>query len=250
MTGGPSFCFSIVSHGHDETLRTLLADFRQLAGAEIRLVVVLNIPARADLEAEFADLPITWVRNPEQRGFAANNNTAFALCREDVFVTVNPDVSFDGLDLVRAATCLADPGVGCCAPVCLNEDGSASDNARTFPTLWSLARRVVGGRQGKPELVAVPDADALSADWLSGAFIFFDAAAFRAVGGFDEGYRLYMEDVDMGKKQEKAGYRRLLLPDLKVVHVGRRESRINMRHLRWHVGSLARYFAKSALNAW
>ena len=77
------------------------------------------------------------------------------------------------------------PGVGAVTATLLNADGSVQDNQRALVTPWSLFRRRVLQR---PEL---------QIDWYSAAFLLLPSAAFRAVGGFDERYHMYCEDVDL-----------------------------------------------------
>jgi N-acetylglucosaminyl-diphospho-decaprenol L-rhamnosyltransferase len=56
--------------------------------------------------------------------------------------------------------------------------------------------------------------------WLSGSFLLVRRKAFEAVGGFDESYFMYFEDVDLGARLSKAGWRNLYVPNAVVTHTG------------------------------
>ncbi|NWG88172.1 MAG: hypothetical protein HXY26_11815 [Hydrogenophilaceae bacterium] len=84
----------------------------------------------------------------------------------------------------------------------------------------------------------------LQPDWLAGMFLMADSESFRAIGGFDEGFHLYYEDVDLCARMRKAGKTLFLCPEAHVIHDARRSSRRELRYLRWHISSLVRYLSK------
>jgi GT2 family glycosyltransferase len=75
-------------------------------------------------------------------------------------------------------------------------------------------------------------------------FMLFVAADYAALGGFDEDYFLYYEDVDLCVRLWCAGRRIVLCPQAAVLHAAQRASHRNLRHLAWHLGSMARYFIR------
>ena len=75
-------------------------------------------------------------------------------------------------------------------------------------------------------------------------FMLFRAEAFFRVGGFDEDFFLYYEDVDICTRLWKDGSRVLACPGAQVIHEARRASRRNVRYMRWHAASLLRYLGK------
>jgi N-acetylglucosaminyl-diphospho-decaprenol L-rhamnosyltransferase len=76
-------------------------------------------------------------------------------------------------------------------------------------------------------------------DWISGAFMMFKSSAFRKLGGFDERYFMYCEDVDICLRLQLAGYK-LVRADATVTHHTQRRTLKNLQHLVWHVRSLLR----------
>src|SRR5690606_14674162 len=81
-------------------------------------------------------------------------------------------------------------------------------------------------------------------DWAAGMFMLFRAEAFEAIGGFDEGFHLYYEDVDICTRLWIAGWKVMLHPGVQVVHDAQRTSHRNFRYMRWHVSRKARYLRK------
>jgi len=81
-------------------------------------------------------------------------------------------------------------------------------------------------------------------DWVAGMFMLFRGDAFRAVGGFDEHFFLYYEDVDICRRLGLFGLATLYVPGVTVIHDAQRESRRNLRLMRIHAASAARYLVR------
>jgi GT2 family glycosyltransferase len=81
-----------------------------------------------------------------------------------------------------------------------------------------------------------------SPDWVAGMFMLFCGDAFRRMGGFDEKYFLYYEDVDLCARIRLAGWRVAVCPTVTAIHDARRASHRSMRYFRWHLTSILRYF--------
>jgi hypothetical protein len=81
----------------------------------------------------------------------------------------------------------------------------------------------------------------MSPDWVAGMFMLFRREVFAEMSGFDERYFLYYEDVDLCRRLRRRGYDVRLVPTVTAVHDARRESRRSLRHLRWHLASMARF---------
>jgi GT2 family glycosyltransferase len=82
------------------------------------------------------------------------------------------------------------------------------------------------------------------AEWVGGMCMLFKSSAYSDVGGFDEAYFMYVEDVDICTRLWKSGFKVLVCPSAVVFHEARRASRKNLQHLRWHIAGLFRYFFK------
>ena len=232
----PTITVSVVSHAQRELVQDLLADLARLSRAGLDIIVTLNV-AEA-LPAIPAGLAVQIVRNPSRKGFGANHNAAFHRATGAIFCVLNPDVRITADPFDALAAELTDPRVGVAAPLVVDAAGEPEDNARRFPSAWSLTAKLLGLT---PRLDYAIGSEPFSPDWVAGMFLAFRREAFAAVDGFDERYFLYYEDVDLCRRLRRSGFDVRLVPGARVTHLARRESRRSFRHLRWHVASVTRY---------
>lgn len=129
--------------------------------------------------------------------------------------------------------------MGLAAPCIHNPSGQLEDSARKFPTPWRIAHRVLTRRRTRD--YAAPST-ALHPDWVAGMFLLLRTPVYREMGGFDEKYFLYYEDVDLCARIRLAGLDIVQLPLPGVVHDAQRASHRDPKYLRWHVGSMLRFF--------
>ena len=122
---------------------------------------------------------------------------------------------------------------GSLGPAITNEDGSLYPSARALPTLgvgighallgivwpsnpWTRAYRGDYRSQSTRE-----------SGWLSGSFLLLNRKAYEEVGGFDEGYFMFFEDVDLGARLGQAGYKNVYVPTAQATHLGGRSTKKN-----------------------
>lgn len=236
-----SICLSLVSHGQAALGNLLLQDLRGTQALQ-RLVITSNVPeATPWAPSTPAALHLA---NPRPLGFAANHNQAFAHSQEAFFCVANPDIRLPQDPFPRLLARMQDPRVGLVLPLVRSPAGALEDSVRHFPTPVNLLRKAFGGHDGRYPLEAVDPHNPVSVEWGAGMFQLFRAEAFRDVGGYDDKFHLYYEDVDICARLWKAGWKVVLSPDVTVVHAAQRASRRNLRYMAWHAGSMARYFRK------
>lgn len=229
---------SIVSHAHGAMVGHLVDAL--LTCPEIaQVVVTLNVPEPLSL---VADDRVSVIRNESPRGFGANHNAAFASCRETFFCPLNPDVELRSNPFPDLLETLVNNDAALIAPLVISPQGEVEDSVRRFPTLRTLLAKALGGQDGRYSLV--PGQRSFFPEWVAGMFMLFRAADFARLGGFDEGFFLYYEDVDICARAWKAGMKVMVCPEIHVVHDARRDSYRSLRHLRWHLTSIGRYFWK------
>lgn len=236
-----SVCLSLVSHGQAALGNLLLQDLAPMHAVQ-QLVVTSNIPD--DMPWGPARAPALHLKNPAPLGFAANHNQAFAHNKEPFFCVANPDIRLPEDPFPKLLARFADPRVGLVVPRVRNPEGALEDSVRRFPTPANLVRKALGGHDGRYDLEAADPAIPIPVDWAAGMFQLFRASAFRDVGGFDDRFHLYYEDVDICARLWKAGWKVVLSPDVTVIHAAQRASRRRPRYMAWHAGSMLRYFTK------
>lgn len=256
----------------DEALACL--DTLTAAGAdEIVLVDTGSTDGTAD--AVRLARPDVRVLELANAGFGRGANAGVRATSAPFVAVSNADVRFAPESLTTLATTLdADAGLGAAGPTVRYPDGRHQASARRLPDVptavgHALLSRVAPGNRWTRRYRAA-DADPgqpRDADWLSGCALLLRRTAFDAVGGFDPGYHLYVEDVDLGLRLRAADWRLRYEPDAEAVHsVGastrkrrvrtvvthaRSLDRFHRRHLATGpAGRLARPFVRAGLAGW
>ena len=244
MSESPLILVSIVSHGHGRHVAALLEDLALPGNCEgIRVVLRLNKPEEMDGLQRSWPFPLEIVRNDRVQGFSANHNATFRQFGETVahrfFCVLNPDIRLQAGTMTALLDCCeSNPGAALIAPQVCAPDGRVEANARQLPAPGEILRKGVMRFLGKE----VRDEPTNTWDWFAGMFMLFDAAAFRAVGGFDERYFLYYEDVDICCRLRLAGLDLRNCPTVTVVHDAQRGSHRNVGLFLRHVSSVVRFF--------
>jgi GT2 family glycosyltransferase len=193
------------------------------------------------------------IENERPLGFAANANRGIAETNAPFVVVCNPDTEA-GPDAVAVLRGFAErhPRAGIVGPELRHPDGTLNPSRRRFPTVGGTIvrrtplRRVLGGTQrAHYGLDERPDGP-MQADWLLGAFLLLRREMLEELGGFDEGFRLYGEDIDLAYRAAKAGWERWYVPQAKVVHAHQAvtDQRLLTRRTWWHWRGIARFVRK------
>ena len=208
---------AIVNYNAAWVLRRCL---KSLADNAARPVVVID-NGSSDGSAELVrrEFPDVDLRVEPNRGYGAGANLAVRLLATPYVLLLNPDTEVaPGTARALASYLEEHPYVAVAGPRLVNGEGVYEPSAHAFPTPISLLvqesglSRRLGLRRG--EWQAGP------ADWVLGAAVAIRCAAFDAVGGFDEGYVLYQEEVDLCHRLRAVGWETHYAPVATVVHVG------------------------------
>jgi N-acetylglucosaminyl-diphospho-decaprenol L-rhamnosyltransferase len=210
------------------------------------LVVVANLPGTV---VEGARL----VENERPVGFAANANRGIAETTAQLVVVCNPD-TVAAPDAVAVLQRFAEehPRAGIVGPELRHQDGSLNASRRRFPTVSGTVvrrtplRRVLGVTQRAHYGLDDHRTEPVEADWLLGAFLMLRRTMLDEVGGFDEGFRLYGEDIDLAYRAQQAGWERWYVPDAKAVHVHQAvtDKKLLTRRTLWHWRGILRFVRK------
>lgn len=228
---------SVVSHGHGQMVARLVEDLLPCPEV-LRIVITQNV----DEEVAYPSDPRLDVRrNAAPRGYGANHNTALADATTPFVCVLNPDIRLQGNPFPALLRSFDDQSVALSAPKIVSLDGATEDSARRFPTFSSLAAKAFGKNDGTYS----DKTDLLNPDWLAGMFLLMRRESYAKVGGFDEGFYLYYEDVDICWRLRCAGHHIVQDRSVSVMHDARRESRRSLRFAKWHLKSMARYLFKT-----
>lgn len=244
MSSLPKISISIVSHRQIAMVKALLDDLnRYCATCALEVILTLNLPERLSFEVEDFSYPVVLLTNQFPKGFGANHNKAFTRSNGCHFCVMNPDIRLDSNPFDDLLACFADSTVGVVAPLVLGENGEVEDSARRFPTPLTILCKALGGCKGNDYVIGEKP---FHPDWVGGMCMLFPRAVFEHLGGFDERYFLYYEDVDLCARLRLLGYEVLATPQAKVTHHAQRTSRRSLTYLRWHFKSMMRFFFSPA----
>ncbi|BAL26043.1 glycosyltransferase family protein [Azoarcus sp. KH32C] len=204
-----------------------------------QVLVTLNVPESLRLPE---DERVSMIENARPEGFGANHNAAFARCSQPYFCPLNPDIELEDDPFPSLIAAIEEASAAVAAPAVKSPDGDEEDSIRFFPTLRSLALKALGGADGR--YLVQKGQGAFFPEWVAGMFMLFRSADYAHLKGFDEGFFLYYEDVDICVRAWQSGLKVLACPSVSVIHDARRDSRRSLRHLGWHLASMARYFLK------
>jgi GT2 family glycosyltransferase len=238
----------VVSHGHaDEVARLLPA----LAPQVDEVVVIANVPGSVGALAE----SVRVLENPRPRSLAANVNRGTAATSGEYVLNVNPDAIPEPgavAELVRFAD--AHPRCGIAGPEIRWPDGSWQPSRRRFPTVRGTIVRRTPLRLLRPPYETQVEhyglderpTSPVEADWLLGALLLMRRTMLDELGGWDEGYRHYVEDIDLCYRAQRAGWERWYVPAAVVVHeyAAVIDKRFLSRHTLWHARGMARFLRK------
>jgi GT2 family glycosyltransferase len=202
-------------------------------------VLTLNVPEVLSWDSATFRYPLTIVKNTIPKGYGANHNAVFRLSQCKYFCVLNPDIRLCENPFPMLITLLDNSEVGLTAPAITDASGRFEDNARRFPTPMLIVAKALGRL---PKIDYDMRAALIYPDWVAGMFMVFSSTAFQLAKGFDERYFLYYEDVDLCARLHMMGYNIVMCPSVRVIHDARRHSHRNLRHLRWHIGSMLSFF--------
>lgn len=237
---------SIVSHGNSELIKSL--------GMIEELIKKYNVIIKSNKSGDdFSYIKsdnFYWINENYGLGFGNNNNVIFNFCKKnlnmndsDYFLIVNPDVliSANEVDILLNSMEIDNISI---AAINLFKDKSFSiyDNSiRKFPTLSHFVKSFLGAENS-----SILDKEHIKnscyVDWASGSFLAFTSKHYEKLGGFDERYFMYCEDIDICWRSKKTGQSVTYFPEIKAVHLAKHANRnIFSKHFYWHFTGVLRF---------
>jgi N-acetylglucosaminyl-diphospho-decaprenol L-rhamnosyltransferase len=238
----------VVSHGHAAELRGSLLTLVPQVG---EMLVIANVPGSVGNVPE----SVRMIENPRPLTLAANVNLGIASTAGEYVLNANPDAIAEP-GAVDALVSFADahPRCGVAGPQMRWPDGTWQPTRRRFPTVGGTIVRRTPLRRLRAPFETQRDHYALDehptepvqADWMLGAFLLMRRTMLDEIGGWDAGYRHYIEDIDLCYRAMQAGWERWYVPDAVVTHdyAAVIDRRFLSRHTLWHARGMARFVRK------
>jgi N-acetylglucosaminyl-diphospho-decaprenol L-rhamnosyltransferase len=240
----------VVSHGHADELAVSLP---ALAPQVDELLVIANPVAGS----EPADLPegAGLLRNERVLSFAANANVGAAETRHELVLIANPDAvpEPDAVAILRRFM-EEHPRCGAAGPRMQYRDGTWQASRRSFPTVGATLVRRTPLRllfpplrwQRRHYLLDDRPDEPVQTDTMLGAFLLLRRTMLDEVGGWDPGFRMYCEDIDLNYRAARAGWERWYVPAALVHHdyAAVVDKKFLTRHTLWHARAMLRFLRK------
>ena len=207
--------------------------------------MIANVPGSVPPGAEA-------VENARPLGYAANLNKGIELTTAEALLAVNPDaVPQAGAVASLSAFMESHPRCGIAGPKMTYPDGRWQASRRRFPTVTGTIvrrtplRKLVRQRHHL-HLDQPAPTEPVQADWMLGGFLLLRRSMLDELGGFDEGFRLYGEDIDLAYRAMQAGWERWYVPQAVVHHEHQAETdkRWLTRRTLWHWAGILRFVRK------
>ncbi len=239
----------VISHGHAQELEQSLP---ALAPQVDELLVIANVAG----SLPSALPPLAQVRENERPlSFAANANLGAERTHNELVLIANPDAvpAPDAVGVLR--TFIEEhPRCGVAGPMMVYPDGSWQPSRRSFPTVGATLVRRTPLRllfpparwQKRHLLLDERPVEPTRTDTMLGAFLLLRRAMLDEIGGWDAGYRMYVEDIDLNYRAARAGWERWYVPGAVVRHeyAAVIDKRFLTRRTLWHARAMLRFLRK------
>ncbi len=254
----PDLSVILLSWNVRDLLRACLRSL-PLGDPAVEIIVVDSASADGTPDMVRAEFPpeqypaLSLIASAENLGYSRGNNLGLRAARGRYLFILNPDTEVAADALAPMLTYMdAHPEVGVLGPGLVYADGAPQATRRRFPTLLTgffestwLQGWAPRGLLDRYYARDLPPDEPVEVDWLVGAALLVRRAAYEQVGGLDEGFFMYSEELDWCRRMKAAGWRVVHFPAARVVHhEGRSSAQVPAAtHIRFNT-SKVRYFRK------
>lgn len=255
LSTAPRVAVVSVSFHSGDAVTALAESIPDSCHSAVEFVVVDNVPGGdADLRRQLKGFAARIVECPTNPGYGGGINAGVRALSESIewILVVNPDVILDPESIDRLLeTGDRDPAIGSVGPRIRDRSGATYPSARALPSLTvgvghALLGDLIPGNPWTKRYHRDTEYESeRDAGWLSGACVLVRRDAFDAIDGFDDGFFMYFEDVDLGYRLGQRGWRNVFVPSATVEHEGGHSTRNHSsRMIAAHHRSARRWIAK------
>jgi len=238
---------SIVSHGHTDIIKENFSHTKSsFEDFDINISIIDNLSCE-ELKNFCEDRSFFYFSDGKQRGYGENHNKLFSLLNvkdDDIYIVCNPDIYIknDQLEGMLKAFLEVDADIYNIKSYLDKKSEFIDFPDRYFPGILNFFISIVTGKRlhyGKNEDVKEPE-------WMSGGFMVFKPLSFKKLGGFDEDYFMYCEDIDICFRAKRAGMKLRYDNRFYNEHNSSMHSRkLFSKSMFWHLNSAFKYVFKN-----
>ena len=236
----------------EQTLRSVEQAMQGMTG---EVIVVDNMSGDDSIAFSRERHPqVTFIENQENVGFARANNQAIMQARGEFTLILNPDTIITPLCLQEGIAWMrSHPKCGAIGARMMDANGVfLPESKRAFPTPWVSFCKIFGLSKlfprspwfAKYHLRYLSDLEPQCIDILSGAYMLCRTPVLQQLGGFDEDFFMYGEDIDLSYRIVKAGYENWFLPTPMIHYKGESTHKDSMRYVRIFYDAMLIFYRK------
>jgi GT2 family glycosyltransferase len=236
---------------YKENLKVLENAIDSFLGSPLskKLYIIDNSPSN-EFKNKIQNDSVEYIYSNKNVGFGKGHNSILhKLTSENKYhLILNPDVRFHPEILEKLVLKMeSNESFSMIAPRVLNSNNELLYTARRYPSLFELIFRFLGIFKKftiRGEYKNQNHKKSFSPDFVQGSFMLFKTEDLLRLEGFDERYFMYMEDVDICRKIDLSGKRKLYFPATEIIHTHRKGSSKEFRLFFIHISSIIKYFIK------
>ena len=236
------FSFIILNYQSEEYLAKCLATLKpKIADLKAEIILVNNDTGELATE-KFSDLKVTTINNFSNLGFAKGCNLGAKKASGDILFFLNPDTELLSASLADCVSLFNEKNTGILAPTLLDANGN--------PQAWSCGKKItplgtIFSNLFKKKLFSASKlSSAANLAWVSGAAFLIKKDLFEKIGGFDENFFMYFEDVDLCLRVRQLKKEILRLDQFQVSHYGGGSIENQAQQKKYYYASQDYYFKK------
>ena len=218
-----------------------------------KLYIIDNSPSNV-FKNKIQNDSVEYIYSDKNIGFGKGHNSILPkLTIENKYhLILNPDVSFDPEILEKLVLKMeSSESLSMIAPRVLNTNNELLHTARRYPSLFELIFRFLGVFKKfttTGEYKNQNHKKSFSPDFVQGSFMLFKTEDLLRLNGFDNRFFMYMEDVDICKRIDQLGKKKLFYPKVEIIHTHRKGSSKSIKLFIIHISSIIKYFMKWGFN--
>lgn len=245
---------SIVTYKHSLNAISNAIDSFLNSNCNVKLTIIDNSPTPS-LQFEIKSILVTYHFYGKNVGYGRGHNWGIFNSEPSRYhLILNPDVTITSGTIEKLISFMdVNLDVGMVCPKVFNEDGTIQHLNKRYPTVLDLflrrftpkvIRNFIEARLAYYETRDLGYDSVRDVEFMTGCCMFCRTSVLKQVGGFDPQYFLHLEDCDLGRMVQEAGYRTVYFPEATVTHEWKREPYKNFRMMLIMISSMFKYFNK------
>jgi len=218
-----------------------------------KLYIIDNSPSN-EFKNKIQNDSVEYIYSNKNIGFGMGHNSILhkLTSKNKYHLILNPDVSFHPEILEKLVLKMeSSESLSMIAPRVLNTNNKLLYTARRYPNLFELIFRFLGIFKkftSTGEYKNQNHKKSFSPDFVQGSFMLFKTDDLLQLNGFDNRFFMYMEDVDICRRIDQLGKKKLFYPKVEIIHTHRKGSTKSIKLFIIHISSIIKYFMKWGFN--